>query len=886
VIRWLGGRDGPPRLAQALLRLTISDPEAREGILGDLWEEYCELAEGHSRRRARSWYWASALRLALRYAVRGMDRLPRRPSRRRVLADLDRPGALAAVVRDTGYAVQSLRRSPGFTASLALVLGLGIGASTTIFAVFKAVVLEPIPLQEPSRLVSLAQIAPQGMDFFASQPDFTDYRQRASSVLDLAAVKRSQVAYVGDDGLERLSAGLASDALFRVLGVVPVAGRSFGPGETRAGETARSVILSARLWATRFASTPEVVGRALRLDEGLYVVVGVMPRGLEVLLDVDVWLPLGTDPAAPREDRRLQVFGRLRPDVDLATAREEVGRIAASLSEAYPATNEGWGVRLTPITETVVGPQVRLITVTLLAAMGLLLLLIGANISSLLLARTTTRQKEFGIRSAMGAGRWGVVRLPIVEGLALGCMGAVLGVSLSYLLTGVVALQPELVPRMSEVVVDGRVLAFAGLASVVEGIGIGLGSAIQASRWKVQRALTETGDGVGRTASRYRDALVLGQVALAMTLLVAAALLSKSFVRLSRVEPGFGTDGLLTVEVQLSPSVEQRDLPGRIEAILARLARIGGVRAAAGTSMRYFDLGPRPFTEFGRMDSAVEEYVTADWRVVTDGYFEAAEVPVLAGRLFDDVPAPEDESTVVIGNALARSLWGDEGAVGKLLRWEGPEGSVSRIIAVVGDVADVHPGLPQVASAYVHYAQAPVRRLTLLLRSDTPPADLATGVRQAVSAVDGSAAVAAIRAVGDQYSEVVALDRFLPGFLAVVAAIAVILAGLGIYGLVSFTVARRAHEIGIRLALGGRPGAVVRMLFRHGLALVGAGVLLGALAALALSRVLASLLFETEPTDPITYAAVGAFFVIVGLLATYVPSRRAANVDPKRVLPV
>jgi len=881
----LGGGGRPPRLAEALLRLVISDPESREGILGDLFEEYCEAAATCSRRYATRWYWWSALRLAVRYASARIDRLPRRVRGGSVLAALDRGGPAAAIVRDAGYAARSLRRSPGFTAALSLVLGLGIGASTTIFGVFDTVVLEPIPFPEPDRLVSLGQLAPQGMLFLVSRPDYLDYRQRAAGLVDLAAFGSSEVTYRGEEDVEHLSAGLATSALFGVLGVAPVAGRGFSLTEVQAGAMSRSVILSSRLWASRFDSDPEVVGRSLRLDDGLYVVIGVMPEALDVLLDVDVWLPLGTEPGGMRDDRRLQVFGRLRPDVELDAAREELGRIAASLSETYPATNQGWGTRLTPLAEVIVGPQVKLITVTLLSAMGLFLLLIGANISNLLLARTTTRQKEFGVRSALGGGRWGVVRLLMAESLVLGCLGAAVGMALAYAIMPVVALQPELVPRMSQVVFDGRVLAFGILASAAEGIGIGLGSTIQATRWNVRRTLTETGGGTARTARRYRDVLVVGQVALAMTLLVVAGLLAKSFQRLQRVERGFGADGLFTVEVQLSPTVDRGELPSRVEAILSALGGIAGVRTVAGTSMRYFDMGPRLFTEFGRTDMAADDYVTADWRIVTDGYFRTAEIPTYAGQVFDDVPAAEGESTVVIGQALARRLWGEEEAVGREMRWDGPEGRVSRVIGVVGDVSDVHPGLPQVASAYVRYADSPLRSFTVLLRSDPPPPELRVALRRAVAGADGGAVVGEIRAVVDQYSDVVALDRFLPAFLSVVAVIAVILAAVGIYGLVSFTVARRGHEIGIRLALGGLPDSMVRMLVGHGLILVGVGVLVGGVTALALSRILAELLFQTEPSDPATYAAVGGFLAVVGIVATYVPSRRASRVDPGKVLP-
>jgi putative ABC transport system permease protein len=882
--RWMGGGPGPPRLAEMLLRLVVKDPESREGILGDLWEEYCEAADVRSQRYATRWYWWSAIRLALRYATAGLPSIPRRSHRRSFPSPHGR-GAITGLARDVGYAARGLVRTPGFAAGLALILGLGLGASTTIFSVFDAVVLRPFPFEQPDRLFRLAQIAPQGLDFHVSQPDFVDFRDGAYGVLDLAAVEYQRVAFLHNERLERLSAGLTTSALFRVLGLRPALGRSFTASEGRPGTNASAVILSARLWRSRFGADPDVLGRTLRLDDGVYVVVGVMAEELEVVSDADVWLARGADPSTSRDDHRLQVFGRLRADVRLPDARDEVTRIAADLGERYPASNQGWGAKLAPLTDDLVGSQVRLASVTLLSALALLLLLIGANISNLLLARTTTRQREFGVRFALGAGRWSVMRLLLAEGLLLGLLGAIIGVGLAYVLLPLVARQPELVPRMTDVAFGGRALTFAGVASAGEGLGIGLGSAFQAARWKVQTALSEAGGGTARAVRRYRDILVVGQVALAMALLVAAGLLARSFQQLRGVDPGFQTEGLVTVEVELSSPVSRLELPGRVEEILSGLRNIPGVDAAAGTDMRFFDLSPRNFTELGRMDAALEDYISADWRVVTPRYFETTGVPVRAGHVFPNPLEASGEPVVVVGETLARSLWPERDAVGQQLRWETPDGLVTRVIGVVGDVADVHPVLPQVASAYVSYADVPTRSLTMLLRSDLPPSDLAASVRRRIREVDAGAALSEMRAVRERYVDVLALDRFVPSFLAVVAGVAVILAGLGVYGLVAFTVARRGHEIGIRMALGGGPGSIVGMLFRHGVLLVTAGVVIGAAVALALSRAFSSLLFETDPSDPVTYLAVGVFLTVVGSVATYVPSKRATQVDPMKVLP-
>lgn len=895
--RWLGGGRGPPELAERLLSLVVADPAAREGLLGDLWEEYHETAEARSHRYATWWYWRCAMRIALRYLTADLGH-GRRPDSDQDLPHVRGRRVGRAIARDLGYALRTLARSPLFTGAMMIALGVGIGASATIFSIFNAVVLRPIPFPAPDRLVLLSQITPQGVDFFVSQPDFVDFRNGSKEVLDLAAVHEKEVTFLSQGDAESLRAGLVTPSLFRVLELGPAEGRLFLPGEGRPGQPARTAILSHGLWFGRFGGDPDVVGQTLHLDEGEVVIVGVASEELEVLEGVDVWLPSEPDPAAPREDHRLQVYGRLRPGATLPGALDQVQQVARNSSQRYPASNAGWGAQLVPLTEHLVGSQVRLITATLVSSLGLLLLLIGANISNLLMARTTARQTELGIRSALGAGRWGVVRQLLCESTIIGIGGALVGIAAAYVLIPVVAAQPELVPRMGDVDLDWSVLSFAVLASATEGVGIGLGSALQAARLRVQRALSETGGGTSRSGRRIRDGLVVGQVAMAMTLLVVAGLLARSFQRLQGVDPGFGIQGLMTVEVQLSAAHDGTELRTRYGEVLEGLRAIPGVRAAAGTDMRFFDLSPRTFTELGRVESAIEDFVTADWRVVTDDYFRTAEVPVLAGTVFGERDGssgevdPSEEARlggateVVVGETLARRLWPAESAVGQLLRWEGPSGALSRVIGVVGDVSDVHPELPQVASVYVWHGNVPARGMTLLLRLDSLPSDLAASVRREVRKVDPAATLSQMRAADERYSDVVALDRFLPTFLIAVATVAVMLAAFGIYGLVSFTVRRRGHEIGIRLALGGRPGSIVLMLLKHGVLLVSTGVLLGAAAAVAASRMLSALLFETEATDPTTYVAVGTFLLLIGMCSTYLPSRRAAEVDPRTILPV
>ena len=879
---WSGGGRGPPRLAEILLSVAVRDPEAREGILGDLFEEYREDAR-QSPGSAASRYWRAALGLALRYTLSGGLR------RRRAHTPRVHPGIAArgwgpALLYDLRTAGRTLRRNRGLSAVVVSTLGLGIGVTTAIFAVFHAVVLRPLPFDEPHRLVRFAEVSPQGVDFLVSPLNFVDHRDQAASFIELASIRVEQVALRDANGAEAVAAGLIDASLFRVFRMEPRQGRVFTPDEARIGGSGAVAVLSDRLWKLRFGGVSEAVGQTLSTDRGNFEVIGIMPESLE-FTGVDLWLPGSAPSTATRDDRRLHVYGRLRRDVPLQRAQAGAERIATRIAERFPESNDGWGVELMPFPDWIVGDDAKSTAVTLLAASGLLLVLIGANVSNLLLARTTTRQKEFGIRSALGAGRLGVARQIVSETLLLGVVGGLVGLATACLLIALVGLLPPVLPRLNEVDVGVAVILFAVIVSVVEGAAIGFGSAAKATYWKVREALSETGRVEPGSARRFGDLLVVGQLALAVTLLVAAGLLGRSFQQLRSVEQGFELDGLMTSEITLSNELPRAELPAVYRTVLADVRTIAGVNAASGTDMRYFNLTPRPFTELGRADAGIDDFVSADWRVITEDYFRTTGVPLLAGRTIDHAREGQDGSEVVVSRSLVEILWPNGDGVGELLRWEGPHGELSRIVGVVGNVSDVHPGLTTVPSVYVSYERVPRWAMTLLVRADPSTAGLAGALRESVHEVDRSAAVSALRPLRQSYTQVLSPDRFLPSFFAVVAVAAMILAGLGIYGLLSFTVSRRAHDIGIRMALGGRPGSMLRMLFLHGVKLVALGVIAGTVGALVLTRTLAPVLFEIDHTDPPTYVIVAVFVTLVSLAATYVPARRATRVDPLRVRP-
>jgi putative ABC transport system permease protein len=854
-------------------------------VLGDLWEEYAEVADAYSPSRARRWYWQTALRISLRYGVEAPRRALRSPGASSVrLLIPGRWSVFAGLGGDLRCAARAVLRRPSTAAVAVLTLGIGIGASTTIFAVFDAVVLNPLPHPEPDRLVVFQRLSPQGWEWALSEPEVVDFRERGRGVVELAPVRPEIVTVLDRGEPVQVRAIATTDRLFRILQAEPVLGRGFTAGELRPGGDSAVLVMSHDLWQSRFGSDPDVVGSLVRLADGDRTVVGVMPPRFDFPGDVSIWIPFVADPAASRGDRRLFVYGRLRPDVSVEQARGEMRVIAASLAREYPASSEGWGVRTLTLPEAVVGPDVEQITSTLLSAVGLLLLLACTNTSNLLMARATTRRREIGVRAAIGAGRARVVRQLLAESFLVAFVGAGVGLVLVFAAIPVVVALPELLPRLHEVSVDGTELVFAAVVAGVAGLLCGLAPAAQAGFGGVQDAISETGASAGRAVRRFRDALVVGQIAIAMVLMVGAGLLTNSFLRLRAVDAGFETAGLLTVSVDVPPRVSAEGVVTFYGEAIERVAGLSGVDAVAGVNMRLFDLGPRPHTQLAREGTVdPDDFVLSDWRAVTDDYFRTMGLSRVSGRFFERSDGVGTEPVVVVNQALADALWPDGEAVGQRIRWDEPS-APKTVVGVVADFRDVHPALGDGLSVFIPHSQVASRDMTLLIRSRGDEIELRRQVHDEIRAAGGEVTISPVTSAEERLHDLLWRDRFPTLLVGIFAAVATLLASLGCYGIVTFSVARRTREIGVRIALGAHPTGIVAMLFAGGYRLVVAGIALGVLGSLPLAPLLGTLLYEVPPTDAWTYLAAGTLLCAVSALAVYIPAGRATAVDPTDTL--
>jgi putative ABC transport system permease protein len=796
--------------------------------------------------------------------------------------------AVEQLGHDLRYGARLLRRSPAFSIVAVLTLALGIGANTAIFTVVNAVLLRPLPFPEPDRLVRIWESSPQGFDRNVVDPyNFLNWRERTHSFQQMAAIDGWTLSITGGGEPLAVHGMRASPEFFSILEVAPFMGRGFVPEEGIPGHD-HSVILSYAFWRSHYGGDRGILGRKIVMNGEPSSVVGILPPDFRFPgWKADLYVPLALDRAEARKGGRwLSTIARLKPGVSLAQAQQDMAAVAKQLSAERPDMDKDWSAAVVPFLEDLT-ENIRLPLLVLLASVGLVLLIACANVANLLLMRATGRLREIALRAALGAGRRRILQQLLSESLLLALAGWAGGLAVGYWgLQGLLALIPQSVPlpRMESIHLDSGVFLFALSISLATAILFGLVPAIQASRPQLQSALQQGSQRTGVGGNRvFRRAFVVAEIALALLLLVGAGLLMRSFARLTSVNPGFSTEHLLTMEMFTSPAKyeDNRKRSQYVERVLDEVRSVPGVQAAG--SIHFLPLtgdvsgscwapapGPEPNTSSP----------SSDFLVTGPGYFRTIGTPMLSGRDFGPQDRFGTPTVLVVNHAFAARFLAGQNPIGKKLNvcW-----TVPNPVEIVGVVADARQTDLKVApqpTIFLANAQGPMYFARLVVRTGADPHQLARAVQAAIHRVDPDQAISNVETMDDIFSDSVARPRFQLVLLLVFAGIAVLLATIGVYGVVSYSVTQRTQEIGIRVALGARSMDVSGMVLREGLLLGGLGVALGLAAAVAATRLLSSLLFQVTPTDPVTLGAVAGLLLAVTLAATLLPARRATKVDP------
>ncbi|HEX4966122.1 MAG TPA: ABC transporter permease [Thermoanaerobaculia bacterium] len=790
--------------------------------------------------------------------------------------------------RDVRFGLRSLVRSPAFTAVAVLCLALGIGANAAIFSVLNAVLLRPLPYPEPQRLVRIWETMELGTGT-VSIPNYRDWVAQATGFAQLATWRRGSANLQGTGEPERVRSIAATPNLFQMLNVEPRLGRAFDPLRDEPGK-AQVAVIGEGLWRKRFGADSKIVGRTLRLDGRQYEVIGVMPAAFDFppgWSQTDLWVldEPSPDGARQRGSHFLNVAGRLKRGVSLEQATAQLKTVAARIAKAYPVEQTGRSVKVLPLQEAVVG-DVRPALWILSGAVALVLLIACANVANLLLARAAVRQREVAIRLALGASRARLVRQFLVESVVLALAGAVLGVLLArWSLTVLGPLAQGALPLAGGVPLDFRVFLFLLGVSLLSGLAFGIVPALQSARGDVRDSLTETGKSTSsRGQQRFRSGLVVAEIAVTLVLLVGAGLLLRGFRNLSGTEPGLVAKNVLTahlaVPVPRLPTATARTF----RPVLDGIRRLPEVRAAALVSMLPIQSAwtNGSFTVVGRPAPPPGKEPIAELRVASPQFFQALGIPIRRGRDFEERDGESGPRVVIVNEAFARRIFPGAEAVGQRLRFDDPRDFT--IAGVVGDVRQAGLGQKPLAEVYFPYGQADAAGLlsdaSLVIRTDGPPGRLAGPVREAVRRVDSGLPLYQVLSMEEVIDQSLASHRLNLWLLAIFAGMALVLSAAGLYGVISYLVAQRTREIGVRVALGAQKWDVIGLVMRQGAGLAAAGIALGLLGALAFTQVLASLLYGVSARDPLTYAALAALFAAVALAATWLPAERASRVDP------
>jgi putative ABC transport system permease protein len=798
-------------------------------------------------------------------------------------------------MNDIRYAFRQLRKSPGFTIIAVLTLALGIGANSAIFSLVNGVLLRPLSYPDAEQIVFIEGQNPSlGItDSNISAPDFQDWTTQTQTFSHTAFYWTGGAALAEQGGEpERVPRAGVTTRFFDLLGVQPILGRSFLEEDDRPDSTTVA-ILSEGLWKRRFGADRSIVGKSITMNTRPVTVVGVMPGGFEFPQNTQIWTPAGVNAAKePRDNRELSALGRLKPGVELEQAQSQVSAVNARLAQASPDTNKGWDAHLSRLHERLVR-SVRPSLLLLLGAVGFVLLIACANVANLLLARAAARQKEVAIRTALGASRGRIIRQMLTESILLSTIGGAMGLILSFwLIELLISISPPDSPRFSEVHLDYRVLAFTLAISAITGLIFGLAPALQASKLDVSGSLKEGGrSSEGYRRTNARSLLLIGEVAMSLILLAGAGLLIKSFMRLQEVKPGFNPEHVLIASLSL-PGAKYKEDQQRVDffrALLERLSALPGVQAAgAGVNFPLnasgYSIG-RTFIPEGKPLTR-DEAADANWSTITTTYFEALQIPLLAGRTFNDRDNVSAPKVVIVNRNVAIKHFGSEiAALGKRINIWRDEKFPREIVGVVGDTKSGTLEGDSEAQIYTPQAQdGGWGFMTLAIRTTADPSAFTATLRREVLGLDKDLPIFNVKTMEDVVAASIGSRRLSMLLLSVFAGVALLLAAIGIYGVMAYTVNQRTQDIGIRMALGAQAGDVLRMIVGQGMTLALIGIGVGLAGAWGLTRVIASLLFGVEATDPITFAAISLLLAFVALLACYLPARRAARVNPIEAL--
>lgn len=810
---------------------------------------------------------------------------------------------LETLLQDLRHSIRAMSRTPVFGLTAVIVLALGIGATTAIFSVVDAVLLQPLAYRDSHRLVTILMNGNGPV----SAGNYIDWHDQSRSFTAMCAAEAWSPNLTGIDSPEHIPGLKVTQDLFPMLGIGPMLGRLFVPGEDKEGAN-REVILSYKLWQRRFSSDPNVLGKAIALDGNGYAIVGVMPQQFQFApfwaTKAELWVPDAFGPGVHAGGGSLRIFARLKDGVSLKQARAEIASITAQLEQRFPGTNRN--VVMTPLKEKVVGP-IETPLLVLLAAVAFVLLITCANVAHMLLARAATRQKESAVRAALGARRGRLIRQFLTESLLLGCIGGMLGLLIAVLGTrALIAMSPPTIPRVQTVSIDLHAALFLFAATILTSVGCGLVPALQASSVNVNDTLKEGGrsgaEGVQR--SRLRSLLVVSEFALALMLLIGAGLMIRTFAALQAVDPGFNPHNLISMIVSVAGSKEAD--PGRRELfyrqLIERVRFLPGVQAAGAINHLPLagDLWGGHFAIEGRPKPRPGESPGAVYRMVAPGYFAAMQLPIVRGRDITDSDNAAAPGVIIINEQAARQYWPGEDPLGKLVSFDDDTRNPKTWLTIIGIAKDAKQdswtdkATPEAyLAAFQNHdylgdsgteASKHMNYITLVVRTAGDPAAVTSGMKEAAWSFDRNLAISQVVTLDGVVSEANAQPRFEMMLLSIFAAVALVLAAVGIYGVISYSASRRTHEIGVRMSMGATRQDILLLVIRQGVWLAVAGSIAGLAGALLLSRLMAGLLYGVEPTDPLTFAGVSVGLGVVAMLACYIPARRAMHIDPMAAL--